>query len=373
MADYSVHIVVDNGANTTKAGFNGENAPRAVIPTVIGEPKSHKSLISNIINDPSKIYVGREALYNSANLKLTSAIKNGIMDVDKMEQIWSHIFTNELKIKPEAHNVFLTESLHNSNEERRKIAEIMFEKFSIFNINIEPQEVMTLFTTPRISGLIVESGEGMTEVVPVFEGYIIPQGIRYNNIAGETMTLEFLDRIRDKLKKHNVGNMFETAKKIKEKFAEVSLDGNFNGRTDSAVLPDGNIISIGDERYTVPEAIFNPEIINSDCLSIQNMVRESINNVDIHLRKDFISNIVLCGGNTLIKNFNERLMKELVGIYDKGDEGGVVKINAQDERLYSSWVGASIACSIGNFQQMWISKNEYEEVGPNIINKKYSY
>lgn len=376
MSDYSVHIVIDNGSWTTKAGFNGENAPRVVVPTLLGQSK--KGLF-NLIEENSKSYIGRDVIANSSYLDIHRPIKNGIIDAEKMEKIWSHIFTNELKVKPEAHNVFLTESIHNSNKEREKIAEIMFEKFSIFNIHIEPQQVMSLYSTTKTSGLIIESGEGSTEIVPIYEGYIIPQGIRSSPIAGEFITNNILESIREKLKKLNVGNPIEQSRKIKEQFSEVSLDDeltrNFETLTvndrNIFTLPDGNVINISNEKFLAPEVIFRPEINSLDCSSLQQLVHDSINSVDIHLKKDFISNIVLGGGNTMIKNFSERLKKELQGMFPNNKDQ--IKINAQKERLYSSWIGASVVCSISNFQQMWVSKNDWEEIGSSVIHKKYFY
>jgi actin, other eukaryote len=379
MSDYSVHIVIDNGSWTTKAGFNGENAPRVVVPTLLGQSK--KGLF-NLVEESSKFYIGRDVLNNSSYLDIHRPIKNGIIDAEKMEKIWSHIFTNELKVKPEAHNVFLTESIHSSNKEREKIAEIMFEKFSIFNIHIEPQQVMSLYSTTKTSGLIIESGEGSTEIVPIYEGYIIPQGIRSSPIAGEFITRNMFESIRDKLKKQNVGNPIEQSRRIKEKFSEVCMDDelirNFENlkltvrsQSETFTLPDGNVINISNEKFLAPEVIFNPEINSLDCSSLQQLVCDSINNVDVHLRKDFLSNIVLGGGNTMIKNFPERLKMELQGMLPNNKDH--VKINAQKERLYSSWIGASVVCSISNFQQMWVSKNDWEEIGPSIIHKKYIY
>lgn len=376
MSDYSVHIVIDNGSWTTKAGFNGENAPRVVVPTLLGQSK--KGLF-NLIEENSKSYIGRDVIANSSYLDIHRPIKNGIIDAEKMEKIWSHIFTNELKVKPEAHNVFLTESIHNSNKEREKIAEIMFEKFSIFNIHIEPQQVMSLYSTTKTSGLIIESGEGSTEIVPIYEGYIIPQGIRSSPIAGEFITNNILESIREKLKKLNVGNPIEQSRKIKEQFSEVSLDDeltrNFETLTvndrNIFTLPDGNVINISNEKFLAPEVIFRPEINSLDCSSLQQLVHDSIDSVDIHLKKDFISNIVLGGGNTMIKNFPERLKKELQGMFPNNKDQ--IKVNAQKERLYSSWIGASVVCSISNFQQMWVSKNDWEEIGSSVIHKKYFY
>jgi actin len=393
MSDYSLHVVIDNGTYSIKAGFNGENAPRSVVPTIIG---NFKPRLINLVEDADKTYIGKEAL-SLSYLDYTYPIKNGIIDAEKMEPIWAHIFNKGLNVKPEAHNVFLTESINSSNSEREKIAEIMFEKFSIFNIHIEPQQVMTLYSTTKTTGLILESGESMTHIVPIYEGYIIPQGIKSIPLAGGNLTETFMEVEREKLSINNVGNIRECARKIKENYAEVLVEdyklktlekeldsiklgkkSNKIGKEDLFELPDGNRIKIGDERFLAPERFFNPQFhdFKYDNISLQNLIYDSVENCDIFLRKDFLSNIVLGGGNTIVKNFPERLKIELLNLYKnmsplKQELENSIKINAENERAYSSWIGASIICSISNFQQMWISKNDYEENGKNVIHKKY--
>jgi actin len=365
MTDYSVHIVIDIGTHSCKAGFNGENAPRVVIPTVIGKSKNE---YINFLEDTHKLYFGREAINNANFLKLDYPVKNSIItDYDKMEKFLNHLFHSELKTKPEAHNVFLTESLFSSNADREKIAEIMFEKFGIFNIHLEPQPIMTLYSTPKTSGIIIESGESMTQIVPVFENYIIPQGVRTIPIAGSEMTQNLFDILQPELKKHNVGNPLQISRKLKEKYMEIDNGESNRNLMIPFELPDGNIINIGEERYNIPEEIFN----SVDKTSLQQIIYDCVNNIDIHLRKDIVSNIILGGGNTMIKGFTERLRSELKNIFKKDDE--TIKINAQAERLYSAWIGASVVCSIGNFQHMWLSKNDFEEVGHNIVYKKHIF
>jgi actin len=390
MADYSVHIVIDSGSSTCKAGFNGENAPRAVIPTVVGY-FSNENL--NILEEANKPFIGREALNNSSYLNLIRPIVNGVIkDFDQLEKIWSHIFYSELKVKPEAHNIFLVDSFYSSNYEREKMAEIMFEKFSIFNIHIEPQPIMALYSTTKTSGLIVETGERGTEIVPIFEGYVIPQGLKSNNLGGALLTSKLQGYLQNTLSKYNVSNPSEMCKKIKENFLEINLNenivldenyekqflselsksGSINSQN-SFQLPDGNVINIGNERIFTAEALFNPELLQIETAPTQKLIYDSIKSCDVHLRKEFLQNIILGGGNSMVKNYPERLRKELLRMFknETSIEGeGSLKINAQSERIYSAWLGASVVCSIGTFQQMWVSKNDYEEVGKNIIHKR---
>ena len=164
------------------------------------------------------------------------------------------------------------------------------------------------------------------------------------------------------------------AKKIKEKYSQVKIkDKNVpegRNQSESFELPDGNFIEIKNEKFDIPEILFDPSNFDLDMQPIQQMIFDSVQEVDINLRNSFLSNIVLGGGNTMIKNFPERLKNELNKIYKFSEDKNSIKINAQNETIYSAWIGASVVCSINSFQQMWISKNDYEEEGPNIINKK---
>jgi len=367
MNEFSSHIVIDNGSCYSKSGFNGENAPRSVIPTVIGTYKNPSLLLTE---DKEKLFFGRETYYNMAGISLNHPIQGGIIqNWDYMEKLWNYIFYNELKVTPEAHNLFLTENIYNSNENREKIAQIMFEKFNIFNIHIEPQPTMTLFSTSKTTGLIFESGDSVTQIVPIYEGYIIPQGVTSTSLSGKTVTNYFLSLIKEKLQRYNFANYLEFGRKIKEKHSFLNLDNNSISAIELE-LPDGNKISLGEERSLSTEILFDPSVLQVEYTSYPELLVESIRKTDMNLRKEFYSNILLGGGNTDIKNFPERLKKEISSLVSSNISNNM-RINSQLERKYSAWIGASVVCSIGTFQQMWISKNDYEEVGPHVIHKKY--
>lgn len=381
MNDYNVHVVIDCGASTIKVGFNGENAPRVVIPNVYGTLKKG---MKNLFDENGKIYVGHDAIYNSSNLNLGYPMKNGKfptepMNIERMEKIFQNIFDNELKIKVENHNVFLTESLFTSKEEREKYAELMFESIGVFNLHFEPQSVMSLYSTAKTSGLIVNSGETLTEIVPIYEGYIIPQGIRTTNVAGARLTMELIESLKPQMEKLNVTNSTYIARKIKEKYFEIDLKGNLSKqdlnlkRNLDFELPDGNRLSLSSQNILLPEAIFNPGIISDDSKSLQDLILESLLDVDLHLRKEFLSNFVLGGGNTMIKNYSERLKTEVNNTLKENKWGSsqVTKINSYPERIYSSWIGSSAVCSFSKFQELWVSKNDYEEQGKHLIAQNY--
>jgi actin-related protein len=102
-----------------------------------------------------------------------------------------------------------------------------------------------------------------------------------------------------------------------------------------------------------------------ECEGIHKIAYNSIGKCDICIRKDFYNNIVLAGGSTLFDGFDERFIKELKVLENE------IKINLlkTPDRKISSWIGASIIASLSTFEKISVSKDEYIEFGPSIINK----
>ena len=222
-SDIYPHIIIDFGSSSIKVGFNGESVPRLVIPNLIGHPKKS---FDKIIQDENNTYFGYEALYNSASLSLNypKLKNNGKISLEPnelkdIEGILDYIFTKKLKVKQDNYNVFIVDSLYTNTEERNAIAKILTEKFNIYNFHMEPQSIMTLYSTAKSSGLVVESGEIQTTILPIFEGFIIPNSIYTFPIAGKYLTEQFLNIHKSEL--HNVSNKYELCKNIKEKFIEI--------------------------------------------------------------------------------------------------------------------------------------------------------
>lgn len=367
MTDYSLHLVIDNGSSTIKAGFNGENVPKVVLPTITGKYKDNDL---NFLLPEDYIFVGNDALTNSSILDINHPLYNlGCTDFHHLEQIWNFLFFNELKVSPEAHNVFLTEPHFTSDKSRETIAEIMFEKFNIFNIHIEPQSTMTLFSTTKTTGLVIESGDSLTQILPIYEGYIIQQGIRYMEFAGRDLTRLFENLINHNIKDRHLSNSFYFSKKIKEKLCKFPSKYSRDILTE-ITLPDNTTLSLKeDDIYDISSSFFNPVKFGKDIPSLYSLINDSLESCDIFIRKELVQNIVLGGGNTMIDGLPENLKNHLENNMDKKYKSNI-KINAQNERKYSAWIGSSVVCSIGTFQNMWISKNEYEEVGAKVLHKK---
>jgi actin-related protein len=132
-------------------------------------------------------------------------------------------------------------------------------------------------------------------------------------------------------------------------------------------LPDGQVITIGNERFRCPEALFQPSFLGMETAGIHETTYNSIMKCDLDIRRYLYSNTVLTGGSTLYPGIAERMKKEITSLAPSTME---IKIIAPPERKYSVWIGGSILASLSTFEQMWISKQEYDEIGPSIVHRK---
>ena len=180
-------IVIDNGSGMAKAGFAGDEAPRAVFPAIVGRPK-HDSAMQGVTQ--KDCYLGDEANQKRGILNLNYPISAGIVESwEDMEKVWHHTFYNELRVTPsEQTGVLLTEAPRNPKANREKMIEIMFGTFEVQNCYVAIQAVMSLYAAGRTTGLVVDSGDGVSHTVPVFEGFSVPHAVEKMEIAGRMLT-----------------------------------------------------------------------------------------------------------------------------------------------------------------------------------------
>ncbi|MHA1595984.1 MAG: actin, cytoplasmic 2 [Candidatus Baldrarchaeia archaeon] len=371
-------IVIDNGTGFSKNGFAGEDRPRSVFPTVIGYPK-YRSVMTDVEHYEREYYIGQEAMAYKGVLRLVYPIEHGVIkDWDAMEKIWHYTFYNELRVNPSEHPVLLTEAPLNPDKNREKLAEIMFETFNVPALWISVQAILSLYASGRTTGVVVDSGDGVTHVVPIYEGYAIEPAVQRLDLGGRDVTEYLRTLLMERGYSFISSAEKELVRDIKEKLCYVALDlekemkhaEKFREAVEKKYkMPDGSEVVLGSERFLAPEVMFDPMRIGKELPPLHEVIIESVLACDTTIRKELLSNVILSGGNTMFPGMKERLQKELTQALKNRGYDVEVKVIAPPERQFSVWVGGSILASLKTFQKMWITKKEYQETGPQVAHR----
>ncbi|KAJ6255712.1 actin-7-related [Anaeramoeba flamelloides] len=410
-------LVIDNGTQTTKVGFGGDDTPRAVIITVVGRSRHPGIMVGMGLKDS---YVGEEALNTRRMLRYTYPIENGIVtNWEDVESIWHHIFDNELRVAPEGHPVLLTESISNSKANREKTTEIMFETFNTPAMYLVSDQLLSLCASGRQTGTVVKMGYYSCSCCNIIDGKIDQRTLASFNIGGDGLTNLFKDLLEAKGYSFTTRHEMEVVEDIKEKMCYVCLDFdkeiNKLSELNSSIkkeyeLPDGQMIYADQERFLTPELFFKKkeeilkfakykketiehivkgkplkktnkkknkndiENINEkvkEYPSLPEMLFESISNCSTGIKTDLYENIVISGGSSLFRGLKERIAQELSLFW--AESPPTIKVIAPEERKYSAWIGGSIMTTLSTMKNKWMTKDEYNERGPSFVNDKCNH
>uniref|UniRef100_A0A8C5I7E2 Actin-like 6A n=1 Tax=Gouania willdenowi TaxID=441366 RepID=A0A8C5I7E2_GOUWI len=436
-------LVFDIGSYSVRAGYAGEDCPKADFPTVIGvtvdredgstpmETDSDKGKQSGTTHyiDTNQLRVPRE------NMEVMSPLKNGMIDDwDSFQAILDHTYKMHFKSEPSLHPVLMSEASWNTRAKREKLTELMFEHYNIPAFFLCKSAVLSAFANGRSTGLVLDSGATHTTAIPVHDGYVLQQGIVKSPLAGDFMSMQCRELFQELNVELVPPYMIASKVSLSEKLLFVSFDKMIvtkvhtiyfvffvtriqcvrdhqqAGRKKKSCLkshcviqdfqasvlqvsdspydeqvaaqmptvhyelPNGYNCDFGAERLKIPEGLFDPSnakgLSGNTMLGVGHVVTTSVGMCDIDIRPGLYGSVVVTGGNTLIQGFTDRLNRELSQKTPPSMRLKLIANNTTVERRFSAWIGGSILASLGTFQQMWISKQEYEEGGKQCVDRK---
>uniref|UniRef100_A0A4W3JUP1 Actin like 9 n=1 Tax=Callorhinchus milii TaxID=7868 RepID=A0A4W3JUP1_CALMI len=354
-------LVVDMGSGSSRVGHAGQPRPGSVTDAVVGYPRGKSKRRDAVMG---------AATTAEPDLALVRPTRQGVVvDWEAAEDLLRHAFYQELGVCPEEHAVLISDPPLSPTTNREKMAEVMFERFHVPAMHVSYQSVLAVYSYGKTSGLVVDSGDGATHAVPVHDGYNLPDAITRVDLAGFDLT-SYLIRLLSE-----AGNAFHEKGRyivddIKQKCCYVAVDHERERNQLDLVdyeLPDGHIITIGKERFHCPEALFHPNLMDSDQEGIQVAAINSLKRVQPQLRQLMFDNVLLSGGSTLFEGFYARFCKEMFALVPKGTR---TNVHAVPERRHAVWIGGSILASLKAFQSMWVRREDYQDCGPAIVHRR---
>lgn len=425
-------LVFDIGSFNSRFGYSGEDTPRFVFQSQIGLTKQgitnkvnthNVSSTENEANDinmkiggedssPEKnIFFGENELrYFKSGMKVVNPINNQgyIENYDLFENLLSNVYSKFLRTESKEHPVLFSEPAIHNKDFRVALASHMFEKFEVPALFVAKNPVLSAFSCGRSTCLVFDSGHNYSTATPVHDGYALQKSLIRHEVGGNYVIGELekiLNEKNTKIVPHykftkeraSESDPFVTnylpeesvladpsyenfwTKEIIRDMKESSLsiyEDNLLFNKDVQVkpiqyeLPDGTSVELKNERVNLLEKLFNPIKEIPGFSGYHSMIADSINKGDIDIKKEMFSNIFLCGGNSLFQGFSDRLQKQISNCSPPNVRVKIYHHQTTSERRFSSWTGGSILSSLGTFHQIWFSKQEYEEHGAVLIERK---
>lgn len=389
-------IVFDIGHGSIRAGFAGEDTPKADIPSVIGTSLDHK----DEENVKKKYHIDTTSIcIQKPGMELSSFLSDGMIeDWDLFDKMLEHIYDRNIQSSSQLHPVLMSEAPWNIRSKREKIAELMFEKYKVPAFYLAKSAMLAAFANGRSTGLVLDSGASHTSAVPLQDGYVLQQAIVRQPYGGDFITQlcrqyfenQGTDQVIPWTREPNAPKVTQSwidysIKKILQDYQSSIIqisDSPYDkevAETYPSVhyeFPNGYNFESGAERFLIPEKLFNPHITGKglkdtpDMMDMTQIITTSVGMCDIDLRPALYGTVIVTGGNTLITGFSDRLQHDLATRTPPNMRLKIICSSQPTERRFGAWIGGSILASLGTFQQMWISKQEYEELGKAQVDRK---
>merc|ERR1711962_805864 len=356
-------VVCDNGTGFVKCGFAGSNFPAHIFPAMVGRPILRaKNKDGNF--ELNEVEVGQRVSDLRQLLDVSYPMENGIIrNWDDMELLWNHTFGEGiLNIDP------------------------MFEKYGVQGAYVAIQAVLTLYAQGLMTGVVVDSGDGVTHICPVVEGFGLSNLTRRLDVAGRDITNYLIKLLFLRGYAFNKSPDFDTVRQIKEKHCYVAYDVEQENKlakettvlVETYTLPDGREIKIGAERFEAPEALFQPHLVDIEKECPAELLFNAIQAADVDVRPDLYKHIVLSGGSTMYPGLPSRVEREIRQLYFqkivKGDVNQYKKfkiaVESPPRRKHMVFLGGAVLADLmKDNQNFWITKAEYDEMGIRCLDK----
>ncbi|XP_061353633.1 actin-related protein 7 [Gastrolobium bilobum] len=355
--------VVDIGSKLLKAGFAiPDQTPAMIIPTQMKRLLDDASVTDNSLVD---------------NVTVDPVVRGFVRDWDAIEDLLNHVLYTGLgwEIGNEGQILF-TDPLCTPKANKEQLVQLMFETFNISGFYASEQAVLSLYAVGRISGCTVDIGHGKIDIAPVIEGAVHHIASRRFEFGGIDLT----NFLAQELGKSNplVNISMSDVEKIKEQYSCCAEDELAYQKTKNScpvekhTLPDGQVITIERERYTVGEALFQPCLLGLEAHGLVEQLVRAISTVSSDNHRQLLENTVVCGGTSSMTGFEERFQKES-SLSSSAVQPTLVKppeYMPENLTMYSAWVGGAILAKVVFPQNQHITKADYDETGPSIVHRK---
>ena len=267
---------------------------------------------------------------------------------DDMQHLWDFTFADKLRVDPRGRKVLLTEPPMNPIKNRSQMCEVMFERYGFDGVYVAIQAVLALYAQGLSSGVVVDSGDGVTHIVPVYESTVLNHLTKRLDVAGRDVTRNLIALLLRRGYALNRTADFETVRQIKEKLCYVSYDLSLDQRlaedttvlVESYTLPDGRVIRVGSERFEAHECLFKPHLEHVEDPGMGETLFNTIQKADVDVRSSLYRAIVLSGGSSMYPGLPSRLEKELKQLWLTRVLGGNperLNVSPLSSRLYHRW------------------------------------
>lgn len=351
-----------------------------------------KNAPQNLKDQSAQLLFGEQALDNRKDVEIVHPMEAGVVqDWVAMKQLWEYAFYDRLALQKGSfgdESILLTEAPMNPKRNRERMAEIMFEDFGFGRVHVAVQAVLTLYARGMQTGVVLDVGDGVAHVVPVYEGSILDHQVRRLDIAGRDVTHRLAELVsRRGFPLSMTSSNLECAREVKENACFVSVNPSIDRKlalettalNKTIKLHDGRTLTTNTERFEAPEILFSPHLIGKESPGISRLLFDAIQAAPIDIRVDLYKHIVLSGGTTMFPGLPTRIERDLEafhasrpGSIDSGKQSARVKVKIEDppERRHIVFLGAAVLADLmKDNDAFWVQRAEWQEQGPAVLRR----